>query len=245
MERFNILGTYINPVNLKESIKIIREAVLTQKSIRIVTANPEIIYLASEDPELQNNINSADLVVADGIGVVWAARQLGRNLRERVTGIDLTEKILEEGNKQGWRIFLLGSKPGVGEIAVAKLYQRYPRNTYGCYHGFFAKEEESKVIERIKSFAPDVLLVGLGAPLQEYWNMENKGLAGVSMGVGGTIDVLSGKISRAPWWIRRIGLEWFFRLLRQPKRIHRQKNLPRFIKKVLQQKRSEKEIDQI
>ena len=244
MERINILGTQIDAVNLRESIQIIKEAVLTKKSIRIVTANPEVIYFASSEPGLQVIVNSADLVVADGIGVVWAARQLGRGLKERVTGIDLTEMILEEGNKQGWRIFLLGAKPGIGEIAIAKLYQRYPRNTYGCYHGFFTKEEEPKVIERINSFAPDILLIGLGAPLQEYWNIENKGLALVSMGVGGTIDVLSGNVSRAPRWIRRIGLEWLFRLITQPSRIHRQKNLPLFIRKVIKQKRSIKETNQ-
>ena len=238
MERYEILGTYINPVNLIESIQIIKEAVADGNAIRIVTANPEIIYQATEDIRLQTVINTADLVVPDGIGVVWAARQLGIQIKERVTGIDLTEKILEEGNRSGWRIFLLGSRPGIAEIAISKLYRKYPGITFGCYHGYFTKEDEAEVISRIRTFAPEILLVGLGAPLQEYWNMENNELATVIMGVGGTIDVLSGKVSRAPKWIRSIGLEWLYRLAREPSRISRQKKLPYFIKKVFNQKRT-------
>lgn len=238
MERYNILGTYINPVNLKESIQIIKKAVMDGNTIRIVTANPEIIYQSTEDITLQTIINTADLVVPDGIGVVWAARQLGIDIKERVTGIDLTEKILEEGNKNGWRVFLLGSRPGIAEIAISKLYKKYPGITFSCYHGYFSKEDEPEVIRRIRAFAPKILLVGLGAPLQEYWNMENKELAIVSMGVGGTIDVLAGKISRAPRWVRAIGMEWLYRLVREPYRISRQKKIPYFIKEVFNQKRA-------
>ncbi|KUO61991.1 MAG: N-acetylmannosaminyltransferase [Gracilibacter sp. BRH_c7a] len=238
MERYKILGTNINPVNLEESIHIIKKTVKDGDSIRVVTANPEIIYQATEDLTLQTIINTADLVVPDGIGVVWAARQLGIDIRERVTGIDLTEKILEAGNRMGWRIFLLGAKPGIAEIAISKLYQKYPGNTFSCYHGYFTQEEEPEVIRRIKNFDPDILLVGLGAPLQEYWNNENNGLAKVNMGIGGTIDVLSGHISRAPRWIRAVGLEWLYRLGREPSRISRQKKLPSFVKKVFEQKKT-------
>ncbi len=238
MERYDILGTYIDPVNIKESIQAIKKAVKDGEAIRIVTANPEIIYQATEDVALQAIINTADLVVPDGIGVVWAARQLGIEVKERVTGIDLTEKILEEGNKSGWRIFLLGSRPGIAEIAISKLYKKYPGITFSCYHGYFSKEDEPEVIRRIRAFAPEILLVGLGAPLQEYWNMENKELARVSMGVGGTIDVLSGQVSRAPRWVRSIGLEWLYRLVKEPNRISRQKKLPYFVKKILYQKRT-------
>lgn len=238
MEKFNILGSYIHAVNLEQSIELITKKVIDGSILRIVTANPEIIYQAIEDMKLQTLINTADLVVPDGIGVVWAARRLGIDIKERVTGIDLTERIIEEGNRHGWRIFILGSKPGVAEIAISKLYQRYPANTYSCYHGYFSKEEEPEVIEKIKGFVPDILLVGLGAPLQEYWNLENKGLAKVSIGVGGTIDVLSGHVPRAPRWIRNIGLEWLFRLVREPNRITRQKKLPCFVIKIVQQKRN-------
>lgn len=238
MARYDILGTNIDSVTQKESLQIIKKAVIDGEVIRIVTANPEIIYQATENTTLKNIINTADLVVPDGIGVVWAARQLGIDIQERVTGIDLTEKILEEGNRRGWRIFLLGAKPGVAEIAISKLYQKYPGNTFSCYHGYFTKEEEPEVIKRIKTFDPVILLVGLGVPLQEYWNVENKELARVTMGVGGTIDVLSGQVSRAPSWIRAIGLEWLYRLAREPNRISRQKKLPYFVKKVYEQKRT-------
>lgn len=237
MIKHDILGTHINTLDLAESMQIIKKTVLNGGVLRIVTANPETIYKAMEDIGLQTIINTADLVVPDGIGVVWAARRLGANIKERVTGIDLSEKIIEEGNRLGWRIFLLGSQPGIAEVAVSNLYKRYPGNTYCCNHGYFTKEEEPEVIDRIRNFAPDVLLVGLGAPLQEYWNMENEGLAKVSIGVGGTIDVISGQVQRAPRWIRESGLEWLYRLGKDPNRLSRQKVLPLFVWKVLKQKR--------
>lgn len=235
MRRIQILGTSIDIDDMESSVQIIGNAVSAGTRLRIVTANPEMIYLAARDDRLQQAINCADLVLPDGIGVVWAARRQGVKLRERVTGIDLTYRLLEEGNRKGWRFFLLGAKPGVAETAVFKLYKRYPRITFACYHGYFSKEEEIEVISRIKKFSADILLAGLGCPLQEYWLAENSDLAVVSMGIGGTIDVLAGKVKRAPRWVRKIGLEWLYRLGRNPGRIKRQINLPRYVLEVLRQ----------
>lgn len=236
MKEINILGTRIDYLGLDESLKKISEALLTGKEQRIVTANPELIYKADKDNKLQGMINSADLVLPDGIGVVWAARQFGYRLPERVTGIDLTLKLLEEGNKKGWRIFLLGARPGVAQQAVSKQARNYPGIVFCCHHGYFTEDEEPSVLKRIRKFAPDLLLVGLGAPRQEFFNATNTGIARIKMGVGGTIDVLAGEVKRAPQFFRKHNLEWLYRLITNPARISRQAILPLYVFKVLRKK---------
>ncbi|HHV64858.1 MAG TPA: WecB/TagA/CpsF family glycosyltransferase [Peptococcaceae bacterium] len=232
----NVLGIRIDLLGLAESVALITESISAGKKLRIVTANPELIYKAQKNKELQDVINTADLVLPDGIGVVWALRQLGYCLKGRVTGVDLTERLLEEGNRRGWRVFFLGAKPGVAEKAVAIQTKKYPGIVFSCQHGYYLADEESFVLERIGRFAPHLLLVGLGAPRQEYFNAAHKGIAQVHVGVGGTIDVLAGEVKRAPYFFRRIGLEWFYRLLTQPSRLGRQAVLPLFVLKVLRQK---------
>lgn len=236
MEEIRILGTRIHKISLNETIVKIKEIISNGKDLWIITANPELIFKAEKDHRLQSLIEKADLVVPDGIGVVWAARQLGCFLQERVTGIDLTCRILEEGHKQGWRVFLLGARPGVAQKAITTQQRKYPGITFDSYHGYFTPEEEPQVIERIKNFKPDVLLVGLGAPRQESWNYGNPGIARVRMGVGGTFDVLAGEQTRAPRVFRQYNLEWFYRLIKEPARIRRQMILPLYVFKVLKLK---------
>jgi len=225
---------------MEECLEKVKQAVLSGASIRIVTANPELIYKAAADNKLRQLVNSADLVVADGVGVLWAARQLGHGLPERVTGIDLVLRILEEANKHGWRIFLLGSKPGVAEKAVLNQQKKYSKIVFGCHHGYFTAEQQPLLLKRIENFAPDILLVGMGAPKQEYWTAANGGLARVSIGVGGTFDVLAGLVKRAPVFVRNLKLEWLYRLLTQPSRLKRQAILPLYVARVLQAKRRQK-----
>ena len=232
----DILGTRIDLLNLQESMSRIFQALAAGKKLWIVTANPELIYRGAKDKKLQAIISSADLILPDGIGVVWAARLFGAKKAERVTGIDLTLKILEEGQQYGWRIFSLGSKPGIAKKAVCKLSQKYPAIDFAYHHGYFSPEEEAAVLEKIESFAPHILLVGLGAPKQEYWNAAYKGLAPIRIGVGGTIDVLSGEVKRAPQFFRAHNLEWFYRLISQPARIRRQIVLPLYVLQVLKQR---------
>ncbi|MGI6451504.1 MAG: WecB/TagA/CpsF family glycosyltransferase [Desulfitobacteriia bacterium] len=236
MTKINVLGINIDLWSLAESVVLITESIAGGKKLRIVTANPELIYKARKQKELQDIINSADLVLPDGIGVVWALKQLGCTAAERVTGIDLTEYLLQEGSRRGWRVFLLGARPGVAEKAVARQATKYPGLIFCCQHGFFPAEEEPSVLERIRRFAPDLLLVGLGAPRQEFFNAAHQGIAGASIGVGGTIDVLAGEVKRAPAFFRRSNLEWFYRLVTQPSRIRRQAVLPLYVLKVLRQK---------
>ena len=240
MRSVEILGVRVDSLSMEECLEKVKQAVLSGASIRIVTANPELIYKAAADNKLRQLVNSADLVVADGVGVLWAARQLGHGLPERVTGIDLVLRILEEANKHGWRIFLLGSKPGVAEKAVLNQQKKYSKIVFGCHHGYFTAEQQPLLLKRIENFEPDILLVGMGAPKQEYWTAANGGLARVSIGVGGTFDVLAGLVKRAPVFVRNLKLEWLYRLLTQPSRLKRQAILPLYVARVLQAKRRQK-----
>lgn len=231
-----ILGIQIDSISIEECIRRISAALAEGRKIRIVTANPEMIYASAGNKDLREVINSADVVLPDGVGVLWAARQLGGYLPNRITGIDLAQRILEEGNGQSWRIFFLGAKPGVAEKAAEEQKKNYPEIVFGWHHGYFTKEEEPALFREIREFRPDILLTGLGVPKQEYFNAANPGLAGVVIGVGGSFDVLSGEVKRAPDFFRKYNLEWLYRLGSQPSRLKRQAILPLYVLKILKQR---------
>ncbi|MDR3543070.1 MAG: WecB/TagA/CpsF family glycosyltransferase [Desulfosporosinus sp.] len=235
-ERVKVLGITIDAYTMQETVAQIRQAVESQVSIRVVTANPEMIYASDRDQRLKKLINSADIVTADGIGVVWAARRLGTPIGERVTGIDLIQALFPVADKAKWRIFFLGGKPGVAEQAANQVAREYPGIVWDAENGYFNTEGEPHVLEKIRSFRPDLLLVGLGAPRQEYWIAEHPGLAYVSIGVGGSFDALAGIVIRAPKRIQELHVEWFYRLCKEPWRWQRQSVLPRFVLKVLWQR---------
>lgn len=233
--RVTILGVNVDAYSMLETVEKIRQAVEGQVRMRVVTANPEMIYASEHDQRLKQLINTADVVTADGIGVVWAARRLGTPVQERVTGIDLVQALFPAANAGKWRVFFLGGKPGVAEQAANKVLQEYPEIDLAVMHGYFKAEEESGVLERIVHFRPDVLLVGMGAPYQEFWVAEHRGLATVSIGVGGSFDALAGTVIRAPKRIQELHVEWLYRLWKEPRRWKRQAVLPRFVAEVLWQ----------
>lgn len=233
--RVDILGITVNTYSMQETVEEIRRAVENQVEIRVVTANPEMIYASGNDQRLRRLINSADVVTADGIGVVWAARRLGTPVQERVTGIDLVQALFPLADVQKWRIFFLGGKSGVAQRAGTQVVQKYPGIAWDETHGYFSSEEEAYVVEKIRCFQPDILFVGLGAPRQEYWIAEHPGLATVSVGVGGSFDALAGNVIRAPKRVQEFQLEWLYRLWKEPWRWKRQSVLPRFVIKVLWQ----------
>ena len=234
--RVNILGITVDSYSMQETVEQIRQAVEGQAPIRVVTANPEMIYASVRNQRLKKLINSAEFVTADGVGVVWAARQLGTPVYERVTGIDLVQALFPPSNVGKWRLFFLGGKPGVAEQAAYRVSCEYPKIVCDAWHGYFSSEEEPYVLEKIRLFEPDILLVGLGAPRQEYWIAEHPGLATVSMGVGGSFDALAGTVIRAPKRIQELHVEWLYRLWKEPWRWKRQSVLPRFVLKVLWQR---------
>jgi N-acetylglucosaminyldiphosphoundecaprenol N-acetyl-beta-D-mannosaminyltransferase len=191
----------------------------------IETVNAQFVCIARETNDFSAVIDKADMVVADGISVVAASRILGKPLPERVAGIDLLAKICEKAVVTGHTVYLLGGEPGVAVKAASHLRDQYPGLVIaGVDSGYFpGPEEESVVIDRIQRAAPDFLFVGMGVPKQEYWIEQHApGMAvKVMMGVGGSFDVLAGDIPRAPVWMQKAGLEWLYRLGREPRRLWR------------------------
>ncbi|MHB8125950.1 MAG: WecB/TagA/CpsF family glycosyltransferase [Desulfitobacteriaceae bacterium] len=234
--KVDVLGIYIDNLTLAETAQCIGEAVKEKKPCRVVTANPEMIYAANQDKGLRDLINSANLVTADGIGVIWAAACLGTPLQERVTGIDLLQALFPLAGERNWRIFFLGGRPGVAERAAAYVQQDFPGIIWQAENGFFSFKYEIELQEKIRLFNPDLLLVGLGAPRQDYWIAANSELASVTIGVGGSFDALAGIVIRAPQWIRNLNLEWLYRLWQEPWRWKRQMVLPRFVLRVMKEK---------
>lgn len=234
--RVDVLGVTIDTYSMSETVDKILRFIDSKSVIRVVTANPEMIYASGQDLKLKRLINSADIVTADGIGVVWAARQLGVPLRERVTGIDLLQALFPRAGKHKLRIFFLGGRPGTARQAGILVSERYPGIVWDEHHGYFRDGEEEQVLEKIKGLQPDILLVGLGSPRQDYWIAEHPSLAAVSIGVGGSFDALAGTVVRAPKRIQNLKLEWLYRLWKEPWRWKRQRVLPLFVLKVLRQK---------
>ncbi len=200
----------------------------------IYTPNPEIIMHAYRDEEYAAVLNRADMVVPDGIGVVYGSRIVGRPVSERVAGFDLSCALLAHAGKTGKRLFLFGGKPGVAEEAAKNIAAKYPGIFIaGTTHGYH--ENYGHVAAEIANSAADIVLVCLGAPKQEMWIDENKDRTGakILIGAGGSLDVFAGTVKRAPLFFRKLNLEWFYRLIKQPSRIGRMLDLPRFAWKVL------------
>lgn len=234
-----ILGCRVDSLTLAGAVARVAQYIEEGTPHQVVTINAEIAYQAHRDPRLREIINRAALVTADGSGVVWAARTLGHPLPERVTGIDLLQALAAAGARQGWRFYLYGAAPGVAGIAAARLKASYPGlEVAGTSHGYQTAAEMPGLLAAIKAARPHVLLVGLGAPKQEYW------IAGhlqelrvpVAIGVGGSFDVLAGVVKRAPVWLQKLNLEWLYRVV-QGKRFKRFLALPKFMLAVLKEAR--------
>jgi N-acetylglucosaminyldiphosphoundecaprenol N-acetyl-beta-D-mannosaminyltransferase len=237
--RVEVLGIKIDDYSMQETVMHIQEAVEKKEHTWVVTANPELIFAAGADARLKQLINRAQLVTPDGVGVVWAANRLGHPVPERVTGIDLIEALFPVAAEKKWRVSLLGSKPVVAELAAQRVSEKYPGVIWQTQHGYFQTEDQPQILEKIYKFKPDLLLVGLGAPRQEFWIASHLDLANVSVGVGGSFDALAGLNKRAPQWIREIHLEWLYRLFKQPQRLRRQMVLPQFAWRVIKQGKEE------
>lgn len=229
--RITLLGAQVDGLTLEQSVERISQFVDRGEPCFVVTLNPELLYRAQYQKDLLDMINRADLVTADGVGIVWACRVSGRPVPERVTGIDLMLRLLEYAAGRGWRVFFLGSAPGVAEAAAAKAERIFPGlHVAGTHHGYFSDREDHRVIGEIQKASPHLLFVALGSPRQEKWIERHLNLLGsvVSMGVGGSLDVLSGNVRRAPEWLCRLNLEWLGRLLIEPARWKRMLVLPKF-----------------
>jgi len=191
---------------------------------QIVTVNPEFVMEARRNSAFRRVLAAADMATPDGFGLLLAARLRGNAFRGRVTGVALAELIAGRAAERGWSLFLLGAAPGVAERAAAMLQRNHPGlRIAGCYAGSPRRDEEPAIRARISAAQPTVLLVAYGHPAQELWIARNQPLlrVPVAIGVGGVFDYLAGETPRAPAWMRRFGLEWLYRLIRQPQRWRR------------------------
>ena len=202
----------------------------------VFTPNPEMVMLAQKDDEFKGILNSADLLVPDGIGIVKASRLTPSKIKERVPGIELVASIFEREEAKDATWYFLGGRPDVAEMAKTKLQANHPHlKVVGCHHGYFAEDEEEVIARNIAETNADIVLVGLGFPRQERFINKYKSTIGakVLVGVGGSFDVFSENLKRAPKIFRKMGMEWLYRLLRQPSRIWRQRVLVKFAFKVI------------
>lgn len=227
-----LLGASIDALTMEETVERVAQFVKSGRPHRVVTLNPEFLCRAQFDGRLLELVNRADLVTPDGVGIVWACRVAGSPVPERVAGIDLMLRLAERAAAEGWRVFLLGAAPGVAEEAAASLRRRFPGlQVAGCHHGYFGEDEGARVAGLVRLSRADLVFVAMGAPRQERWidkHLEETGAA-AAVGVGGSFDVIAGRVKRAPGWARRLHLEWLARLLRQPSRWRRQLVLPLFV----------------
>ncbi len=237
MNKVNILGVNVDIITMKQAVKNLEDYIQNARKPHFVaTANAEMVMIAQTDFELLDILNSADLVVPDGAGVVWAASHQGVSISERVAGYDLTQNLLKEAANKGYTVFLFGGSPGIAEKAKKVAEQWYPGiRIIGFRDGYFSCGEESGIIHSIQNAKPDIILVALGVPKQEKWvNKHLRDLnVSVAIGVGGTFDVMAGAVKRAPLWMQQAKLEWLFRLLLQPSRFMRMVALPKFVFLVL------------
>jgi N-acetylglucosaminyldiphosphoundecaprenol N-acetyl-beta-D-mannosaminyltransferase len=241
VQAITILNVRIDNVTEDEAITQITRFVEAGGPHQIVTINPEFVIEAGRNPAFARVLAAADLATPDGFGLMLVARMRGSPLRERVTGVALTKRIAAEATRHRWRLFLLGAAPGVAERAANMLQETNPGLIIaGCYSGSPRPEDESGIRARLADAKADILLVAYGHPKQDLWIARNQPLLRipVAIGVGGTFDYLAGIAPLAPLWMRRMGIEWLYRLIRQPQRWRRIIDaVPLFLWKALREKR--------
>jgi len=239
MEELKILGVKVHNVSLMETLSKIENFIKQGGCNLIVTLGTEMVMNAQKNQEFKNIVNSASLVCADGAGLLWATKRYGKQLKEKVAGVELFEEIVRLSGEKNWKLFFLGADEGIAETAKNRLIEKYPgANIVGTHNGYFKNDNEIKDI--LKQAKPDILFLALGSPKQENWyNNHAKELnIPVGIGVGGSFDVFAGKVSRAPKWMIKYSLEWLYRLLCQPSRWKRMLALPLFMIKVIFSKKS-------
>lgn len=244
MDKVNILDTKVSRYNLQETINLFSDAIENGKRLRVSVTPSNCLLWARKDVKLQKIYNTADIVTADGVPVVWASKLLKEPIRGRVTGLDLLPEFAKIASEKKFKMFFLGAADGVAEQLAKKLEIENPglqvAGTYSPpYAKAFSDEENQKMIDLVNSSGADILWVSLTAPKQDYWIADHFDQLNVSVaiGVGAAFDVIAGNIKRSPEWMQHAGLEWFYRLLKEPKRLSRRYLLeaPLFIPLILRQ----------
>lgn len=236
--RIDVLGVGFDNLTMDEAVERGMSLLCSEGAHYVVTPNPEIVEVCREDAAARAAVNGASLVLPDGIGVIKGAAMLGTPLKERTPGIEFAAHIVERMAEEGLSLYLLGAKPGVAEKAAENLKKQYPGLVIaGTHDGYF--KEDGPVVEDIRQSGADCVFVCLGAPKQEFWMAKNGPATGAHLlcGLGGSLDVFAGTVERAPKFWCDHGLEWFYRLCKEPKRIGRMMKLPLFLVHVKQEKR--------
>ena len=243
-ESIEILGIPVHKVTMNQSISLARQFMAETGYRQIATVNPEFIMAARQDAQFISVLRHADLCIPDGIGLIYASRWMGKPLPERVAGSELVYHLAEQAAQNGWRLFLLGAAPGVAEEAAAIFKTLYPGLAIaGTYAGSPAEAENEAIVSLINESEADLLFVAYGAPNQDKWIARNRDAlttVRLAMGVGGSLDFVTGRSLRAPEWVQNLGLEWLYRLLREPWRWRRMLALPQFAIRVLFNRRGVK-----
>lgn len=235
----SIFGVPFSKLGMQDSVRRITAMVLSKRPHQIITANPIMVMKGLEEPDFMAVLRRAEMIVPDGAGVVWAARYAGEPVAERVAGFDLMHELLQAGEQYGWRVFLLGTTSEVVAEAAERLQRRFPGVTIVGYRdGYFGPEQDDEVVAEVRGASPDLLFVARDANTQDPWLDRYKSDLGVPvmMGVGGTFDIVAGRLKRAPKLFQKLRLEWFYRLIMQPTRYRRMLALPRFAIKVIRHK---------
>ena len=228
--RINIMGVDFDSLTLSEAVDRAEALISERRAAYVVTPNPEIVMTCWENQDAMEAVQNADLVLPDGVGVVYGAKILGSPLKGKLPGIDFAAELMRRMASCGGRVYLLGAKPGVAEMAGDRMRQQFPGLIIcGTHDGYF--QDDAPIIEEINALQPDLLLVCLGAPKQELWMHRNRPVlkVGLIAGLGGSLDVFAGTVKRAPVFFRKFGLEWFYRLVKEPWRFKRMMKLPKFL----------------
>lgn len=232
MNHVTILGCRLDAIDADEATDAILRFAREGAGAQIVTLGTEMVVHAQHDARYREVVNTCALSLCDTVGLLAVARSRGADLRERVTGVELVEHLCARGAGEGLRIFLFGGAPGIAQQAAEELERRYPGvRVVGTRSGYFAPDESAAIAQEIRASGAQLLFVGIGFPKQEYWLAEHlrETGCGAGIGVGGSFDVLSGNVQRAPERWRKLGLEWLYRLVREPHRWRRQLALPHFV----------------
>ncbi|TJY34759.1 WecB/TagA/CpsF family glycosyltransferase [Pontimicrobium aquaticum] len=223
MNRISILNTTIDNLAMNDTLEVIQEAIAKNEQIHHVVVNAGKIVALQNDTQLRQSVNESDVINADGQAVVWASKFLGKPLKERVAGIDLMVNLVRFAHKQRHKIFFFGAKEEVVKKVVEIYSEQYSSKIIAGYrNGYFKREEEKDIAKQIANSGANILFVAISSPTKENFLYENKSILGnvnFIMGVGGSFDVVAGKVKRAPLWMQKSGLEWFYRFIQEPKRM--------------------------
>lgn len=221
-KRIELLGSQLNCLTMRETLAVIDEIIQKRIPTQHVVINASKINLMSKDEQLRKIINACPLINADGQSVVWAGRFLGFSIPERVTGIDLFTELVKKSANEGLRLYYFGSEEEVVKEVIRLHQKQYPNLIVaGFQNGYFKEKESTEIVKEIHQSQADILFVAFSSPKKEYWIHQYKKQLNVPfmMGVGGSFDVIAGKTKRAPSWMQKVGLEWFYRLIQEPKRM--------------------------